>query len=49
MLKAIHSLCFISVPSASNTAPILNIFEILANMSFIDDDSCHDDEDQNKE
>ena len=34
-------------PSASNTALIFNIFEILAQMPFIDDDSCHDDEDQN--
>ena len=36
-------------PSASNTAPIHNIFEILAEMPFIDDYNCHDDEDQNKE
>ena len=36
-------------PSASNTAPIHNIFEILAEMPFKDDYNCHDDEDQNKE
>ena len=36
-------------PSASNRAPILNIFEILAEMPFINDGSCHDNEDQNKE
>ena len=35
--------------SVSNTAPILNIFEILAQRLFIDADSCDDDEDQKKE
>ena len=35
-------------PNVSNTAPILNILGILAKMPFIDDDSCHEDEDQNK-
>ena len=36
-------------PNVSNTAPILNILGILAKMLFIDDDSCHENEDQNKE
>ena len=36
-------------PSVSNTAPILNICEILAHMSFIDAKSCGEDEDQKKE
>ena len=36
-------------PSVSKTAPILNTFEILAEVPFIDDDSCYDDEYQNKE
>ena len=35
-------------PSVSNTAPILNIFGILAQMSFIDAESCDEDEDQKK-
>ena len=35
--------------SASNTAPIRNKFEILAQMSFIDDDNCDYDKDRNNE
>ena len=35
--------------SVSNTAPILNTFEILAQTPFIDAESCDDNEDQKKE
>ena len=35
--------------SASNTAPILSIFEILAQMPFIDDENCDDHKNKNKE
>ena len=35
--------------SVSNTAPILNKFEILAQTPFIDAERCYDDEDQKKE
>ena len=34
---------------ASNTAPVLHIFKIMAQMSFRDDDICDDDKDKNNE